>query len=518
MTAHGGVTAHDSDPAGSVAAEDEWLVGNVPTFSCPDPVLSGVYDYRWRVFHRHLDHGDAGWTISEFRQPGPGRAFGTVNAAAGHHIHDGRWLRDPRYVDDYIRFWYSHPRAEPRRYTEWIADAVWRRCLLTGDFSLAISVLRGMVTAYDAWEADSLHPSGLFWAHDLADAMEFSISGDGLRPSINSYQFGNARAIACIARLAGDPSTADNFSRRAERLRDRVLEVLWDGGFFKTRAMSTSGEAAYLATASPARRLPQRERHAPVPPWGSPGRGRNARELIGYLPWYFGLPQGAVDPGPALAELTDPAGFLGPFGPRTAERRHERYRFPVATTDPRFLCKWNGVSWPFATSQTLTALARLLHAGEADHDTWTPTFFSLLLQYAAAHLPRGGGAAGGYQLDEDLDPDTGEWVTREWRRRNDPKRVDVGKDYYHSSFADVVLGGLVGIDVDEGGLLSVDPLIPAGAWSWFRVESLALRGRAVDVRWDAGGSPAGGERGLRIVVDGRTVVARDDLGALRTQL
>ncbi|GIH15113.1 MGH1-like glycoside hydrolase domain-containing protein [Rugosimonospora africana] len=505
-------------------AEDEWLAANAPDFSCPDPLLSGVYDYRWRVFYRHLSRGDAGWTISEFLQPGPGRAFGTVNAAAGHHIYDGRWLRDPRFVDDYVRFWYTNPRAEPGRYTEWIADAVWRRCLLTGDLTVPVSVLPGMVAAYEAREADSLHPSGLFWAHDLADAMEFSISGDGLRPSVNSYQYGNARAIAHLARIAGDPVTADRFADRAQRLRRRVLNVLWDGEFFKTRPLSAAGEAEYLGTASVRRRLPEAERLSPVPPWGSAGCGRNARELIGYLPWYFGLPQGEVDPEPALAELTDPAGFSGAFGLRTAERRHARYRFPVATTDPRFLCKWNGVSWPFATSQTLTALARLLHGNEVSRDTWAPVFHSLLLRYAAAHVPRGDRESGGdresrgYQLDEDLDPETGEWVTREWRRANDPRRVDVGKDYYHSSFVDLVLGGLVGLDVDEDGVLTVDPLIPRGVWHWFRVRSLALRGRTVDVVWDEPGLPARDRRGLRIIVDGRTVVARDDLGVLSTQL
>jgi hypothetical protein len=81
--------------------------------------------------------------------------------------------------------------------------------------------------------------------------------------------------------------------------------------------------------------------------------------------------------------------------------------------------------------------------------SWAPTFLSLLLRYAAAHVPRGEGAVGGYQLDEDLDPETGESVTREWRRSNDLRRVDVGKDYYHSSLADIVLGGLAGIDADE---------------------------------------------------------------------
>ena len=34
-----------------------------------------------------------------------GGVYGTINAAAGHQITEGRWLRDPAYTQGLVRFW-----------------------------------------------------------------------------------------------------------------------------------------------------------------------------------------------------------------------------------------------------------------------------------------------------------------------------------------------------------------------------------------------------------------------------
>ena len=36
-----------------------------------------------------------------------GGPYGTINAAAGHHISEGRWIRDPMPMDSNIKFWVS---------------------------------------------------------------------------------------------------------------------------------------------------------------------------------------------------------------------------------------------------------------------------------------------------------------------------------------------------------------------------------------------------------------------------
>lgn len=472
----------------------------VPEFRCGDELLTRVFRHRWESFAHHALRGPSGWVVTEFRQPGPGRAHGSVNAAAGHHILEGRWLRRTDVVDDYLRFWYTAGEAEPHRYTEWIAWAAREHARLHRGWAGVADLLPGMVDNFAAWEGDSLHPSGLYWAHDLADAMEFSISGDGFRPSVNSYQFGNADAIAEIARRAGDEATASRFARIRDRLRRLVIDELYDPRrqFFTTIPMSPDGEEAYLATVGAERRMPPEYRDLPVPARSEVSPDRDARELIGFIPWGFGLPGGEVDPAAAVAQLTDPDGFAGPFGLRTAERRHKRYGFTVASTSPRFLCRWNGPTWPFATSQALTALARIAR----DHAGYDAVFVELLRQYAACHIQ----PDGGYWLDEDLDPDTGTWRVRDWRRRHDPAKAEIGRDYNHSTFADLILSGLLGLDVDDTGILA-NPLPAAAELGWLEARGLVLAGVEVTVSW----SP---EVGMRLTAAGAEA-HRPDLGPLR---
>lgn len=80
----------------------------------------------------------------------------------------------------------------------------------------------------------------------------------------------------------------------------------------------------------------------------------NVREAIGFIPWYFNLPDSGYEK--AWLEITDENGFLAPFGLTTAERRH-----PLFRTHGCCKCEWDGAIWPFATSQTLTALINLLN-------------------------------------------------------------------------------------------------------------------------------------------------------------
>lgn len=490
----------------AVGARRAEVVDGAPRFRCGDDIVTTVYRHRWESFAHHVARSQQGWVITEFRQPGPGRAYGTVNAAAGHHIREARWLRQSEIVADYIRFWYADPAAEPNRYTEWIAWATREFARLRGEWDLASEVLPGMVRVFDAWGPVSRHGSGLYWAHDLADAMEVSISGDGLRPSANSYQYGNADAIAEIARRSGDDETAQRFDILRDQLRRLVIDHLYDSdsGFFRTVPMSATDLETYAATAGVERRMPPELRDAPLAAQSDLPPDRAVRELIGYVPWYVGLPGTEIDPGPAVSLLADPDGFAAPFGLRTAERRHPRYRqqFPDAF-NRRFLCQWNGPVWPFATSQALTALGNIARLDGARNEAGA-LFVTAFRQFAASHL----GDDGEYLLDEYMDPDTGRWSLREWRLENEPHRAQIGTDYNHSTFADLVLSGLLGIDSRDGDVV-VDPLVEAAELGWFEVHGLTVVGQDVSVRWSPGD-------GLFATV-GALTAHRPDLGPLRVR-
>src|SRR5580658_7922164 len=87
----------------------------VPAFECPDANLQAIYDFRWRVFHKHLKDTKDGFVVTEFLPPVDWAGkHNTISCAAGHHFREGRWLRDPKILDDYATFWF-HKGGEPRR-------------------------------------------------------------------------------------------------------------------------------------------------------------------------------------------------------------------------------------------------------------------------------------------------------------------------------------------------------------------------------------------------------------------
>ena len=118
-----------------------WFVRNIPWLDTPDHELDQIYYFRWYAFEKHIESTPDGYVITEFLDPVPWAGkFNTIDAAAGHHIREARWLRDPQYVDDYTRFWFG-PDGEPRLYSFWAADSVYQLYLASGDRQLATSLL-----------------------------------------------------------------------------------------------------------------------------------------------------------------------------------------------------------------------------------------------------------------------------------------------------------------------------------------------------------------------------------------
>jgi len=163
-----------------------FLEQNIPWFDCPDKQIEETYYYRWWCYRKHLTHTPDGWVVTEFLPPVPwAGSFNTISCAAGHHLYEGRWLRDPQYMNDYAEFW-LYPEAQPRNYSFWAADAIRAVTLATGNRGLSQRLLPNLVANYRAWEKTNRDPSGLF--HQIADrdGMEYSLGGSGYRPSINS--------------------------------------------------------------------------------------------------------------------------------------------------------------------------------------------------------------------------------------------------------------------------------------------------------------------------------------------
>lgn len=452
-----------------------WLRTNIPLFECPDREVEEVYYFRWWAFRKHLRQTPDGFVFTEFLVPiRHAGIHNTISCAAGHHLAEGRWLHNPRYLDDYILFWLRGHDGQPQphfhQFSSWFAAAVFDRYLVTGDRKFLIGLLDDLVSDYQAWEKERRLTSGLFWQYDVRDGMEESISGGrrqkNIRPTINSYMFGNAQAIAAIARLADQPDRALDFERKAAELKRLIQSTFWDSHaqFFKVRL-----EAGPLS---------------------------DAREQIGFIPWYFNLPDAGHEG--AWSQLKDAAGFRAPYGLTTAERRHPQFRSHGCCG-----CEWDGAVWPFATSQTLTALANVLNHYPQSVVT-TRDYFDAFLTYVRCHRFDGRPYIGEY-----LDETTGHWLKGAQER---------SRYYNHSTFADLLITGVIGLRPRADDVVEIRPLLPEGTWDWFCLDGVKYHGRTLTIVWDKDGQRYGRGPGLRVLADGNEMARSDKLERLTATL
>ena len=448
----------------------DWLQTEIPFFECPDKEVEETYYFRWWSFRKHIVQTPGGFVFTEFLTPVHwAGAFNTINCAAEHHLMEGRWLRNERYAEDYILFWLrghdGGPQPRFHAYSSWFAAAVYNCYLVNHDQPFVTNLLPDLVADYGRWEQEHQLVDGLFWQYDVRDGMEESISGSrtnkNLRPTINSYMFGNAQAIAAIARLAGNQKVADKFDTQAAQLRKLVEEKLWnrDAQFFEV--LRDNGNLS------------------------------DVREEIGFIPWYFDLPEPGRGYETAWVQLADPDGFRAPYGVTTAEQRSPEFR-----SHGYGHCEWDGAVWPFATSQTLTALANVLRDYQPSVVT-RKDYFDAFLTYVESQY-----AAGKPYIGEYLDETTGQWINGQGGR---------SRYYNHSTFADLLITGVVGLVPRADDTVEVWPLLPANTWDWFCLDQVKYHGHNLTIIWDKAGEHFHRGRGLIVLADGRQIAKGDKL-------
>lgn len=471
-------------------SEPGWYEANIPFLEVPDQAIQSVYYYRWRVWKEHLQETQpgTGQVLTEFL-PGVGYAapYGAIDAAAGHSVMDGRWLRDQSYLDSYLRYWLTGPGLQPQSndpyvadwtdsYSNWLVYAAYQRALVTGDMRSLESLEPVLIQQYDSWSNHLDSATGLYWQYPVWDAMEQSASAlassdhfsgvPTLRPTINAYQYGAAEVISKLAAMTGQQATAREFASKAAALKTALQSRLWSNSqqFFDDVLLPGNPSLTQL----------------------------DQRQETGFVPWYFDMPQ----PSDSVAwkQLMDPEGFNTPYGPTTLEVRSPYYMQDAYTpgAGDGGCCHWNGPSWPYSTSQTLTALANLLDDYPSQPYVTAADYGQLLDRYALTQMKNGTP-----YVAEAHDPSQPLWIYDQF---------DHSEDYNHSSFNDLVISGLVGLRPQADGSLTIKPLVPS-SWDYFALENVPYHGHNVTVLYDRTGSRYHQGPGLHVYLDGREVAS-----------
>ena len=232
------------------------------------------------------------------------------------------------------------------------------------------------------------------------------------------------------------------------------------------------------------------------------GSLKDARELHGYAPWYFNMPDSGYEE--AWKELMDKKGFYAPYGPTFLEQRHSEFIISYEGHE----CQWNGPSWPLATCNVLTSLANLLNNYDQDV-IGKEDYFKTLKSYTDSHkLEREDGKILPW-IDENLNPYTGDWISRTrlefwengtWSIEKGGK--ERGKDYNHSTYNDLIITGLMGLRPRNDNVIEINPLLPEGKWDYFCLDNVFYHGYKLTIAWDKTGEKYKKGKGLMIFIDG----------------
>lgn len=457
----------------------QWYEDNIPFFECSDKEIEQVYYYRWKLYKAHIRNvGDNQFVTTEFindmswdRDP-----YSTINAASMHHIYEGRWLRDDRYMNGYINNLYQDG-GNNRSYSESIADAAYARYLVNMDSAFILHQLDSMKLKYEQWFDHYDSSKNLYYIPAMPDATEYTIAsidasggtggfedGEAFRPTMNSYMYGNALAIAHIAAMKGDTETSKKYLQRAAGLRNHVQHDLWNDSMqhFIDRFKVDNQYVHY---------------------W----HFIRGRELAGMIPWYFNLPDSEPIYNNAWKHILDTNNLLGQYGLRTNEPSYEYYFKQIVYFQGQRGSQWNGPSWPFQTSLAITGMANLLN--NYKQDIVTPSdYLKILRLFTRQHyLPDGK-----INLVEDYDPNLGGPIVYYYWSNH----------YNHSSYNNLVITGLCGIRPSESDTLDIHPLIDSSI-SYFWLDDVNYHGHKLSVRYDRDGTKYNSGKGLSVFIDGK---------------
>jgi hypothetical protein len=295
----------------------------------------------------------------------------------------------------------SGREGNPRQYSFWFAASIQERAFVTSMARstmtaaskspttnnllnpLITKLLSKMMVNFETIKSTNFDAiKGLYFNTDNRDGMEFSVGGgsgaskQGFRPTLNSYMIGEARALAKFWQMRGMLGKSDDLLNFANTLKANMDLYLWDNvtQFYKV--------------------LPRKPQQGVMPTLV------DVKELIGYTPWYFNIPD--TSKAVAWSELRSEQGFKAPFGLTTCEQRHPKFSVRYDKTHE---CQWNGPVWPYATSMTLTSLIKYLQGQILQGTGTTPyvtqeDFLQQLRTYAKSH----------FRIRSELDNKTVSWI------------------------------------------------------------------------------------------------------------
>ena len=226
-----------------------WALTSIPFFESSDENLTLSYYFRWRIYYRHIHstgYSPIPYVITEFTPNVPwAGSNNTIPCASGHHINEGRWLRDTTNstslhpIDSYIQWWPSNLPGIKQNYYYWLSNAVMQRLQMIGQSnSIFISILQNIVpniasimerymNGYLPGNAAYDSVDDCIWNVPGNEGQENSISGPGCRPLVQALLYGEAKALVELCTIIQNTTCITEFTNQKLKFQQRLLN-LWN--------------------------------------------------------------------------------------------------------------------------------------------------------------------------------------------------------------------------------------------------------------------------------------------------
>ncbi len=279
--------APDAAFADQTARYNRWWVENVPYVETPSPEIDKSVFYRWWLLRTNFLDADIPGNDYQFPTTIEGVYGDAYNNAivltVGMFIDDLKYFRDPtsaygswisagevarqrQYIDNP-----GNPRNWSASYANFISESAWESYRVHGgDPSIAGKIadyaaddIQGQLDVFDGNGNGLIEYTNPAWTGNDVDAVSFSWRGPDPwhstamdRPE-SAYLYSGAVAAAEAYRLAGDDARAAEMDAQAERIKDAVLDVLWEdrrsapdeAGFFGNMIKASYAANQYGAVA-----------------------------------------------------------------------------------------------------------------------------------------------------------------------------------------------------------------------------------------------------------------------------
>jgi len=233
-----------------VTAYNEWWADNVPYLDTPEDNIDKTLFYRWWLLRFNYLDANAPGNAYQFPTAVEG-ALGYNNAidlTVGMFIDDLKYFRNPIYS---YGGWVSagevskggefldnpgDPANWNTSHTQYISEAAWESYQVHGGPDGIVENLaryaegdaKGQLEHYDKNDNGLLEISWNAWTGNDADAVSFDYYGRANERAESAYVYAGANAAAAAYQLLGDDDKATEMHGVADKVKQGVLENLWD--------------------------------------------------------------------------------------------------------------------------------------------------------------------------------------------------------------------------------------------------------------------------------------------------